>query len=125
MEDNGARSNPLETDKGLHLRRLLRLKNQARGRAELPSTPRQPLALRQGAVLDAVTSLLEGADGPMRYAEIRLGVEALLRCSVPASSVRQALSAHSRGSAARFRRLERGLYVLSAWEEGRRLREGG
>lgn len=117
MEDNGARSNPLETGKALLLERLVGLKSLVSERSELRRSPGTETRLRQGAVLAAVSSLLEVAEAPMRYSEIRIGVEVVLRRPVPASSVRQALSAHSRGSGARFRRVGRGLYVLAGRDE--------
>ena len=63
--------------------------------------------------MGAVTSVLEGAVMPLRYIEVKAEVEAVLGEAVPASTVKQALSAHSRSEGARFERVSRGRYRMS------------
>lgn len=119
MEDNGARSNPLETDKVLHLKGLLELKQRVTERPVRLAVS-STRSRRQGSVLAAVTAVLEIAEAPMRYVEVKAGVEALLGEAVPGSTVREALSANSRGARARFQRVTVGRYHLSpAWGERR------
>jgi hypothetical protein len=75
--------------------------------ARIPGTGvvRRPLRRRQGALLDAVTTVLERADCPLRVREIHAAVEAMYGERVPFSSVNEALSTHAHGDAGRFRRL--------------------
>jgi hypothetical protein len=60
-------------------------------------------------VLETVTSLLVVGEA-MSVAEIHAGVERTLGERIPTTTVRDALSVHSRGSAPRFRRLRHGIY---------------
>jgi hypothetical protein len=53
------------------------------------------------------------AGTPMRVSEIHMAVEHLLGSPVAYSSVKDALSAHTRGADQRFRRIRRGCYELS------------
>lgn len=71
MELNGACSNPLGTDKGLQLKRLLGLKKRVEERPTSIPQGARPGSRRRGAVLAAVTTLLEVADAPLRYIESR------------------------------------------------------
>jgi hypothetical protein len=111
MEDNGARSNPFSTLKGLQIKRLLEMKRSLARRSGAGVRPMGVMQLRQGAVLAAVTRLLETTGAPMRCVEVWAGVEELLGRRVQATAVRQVLSVHSAGDRARFRRVSRGLYV--------------
>jgi hypothetical protein len=112
MELNGALSNPLLTEKRLQIDRLLRLKAELLGLGRLVSGPDSNLSRRrQGAVLAMVTRVLQGR-GEMSVREIHAAVEHSLDERIPLTTVRDALSAHSRGSARRFRRIRRGVYVL-------------
>ena len=71
---------------------------------------RRPLGLRQGAVLEAVTEILRGAEKPMRARDVRAAAEAVLGTSIPPSSVQEALSTHARTGDLRFRRVAFGVY---------------
>ena len=113
MEDTGARSNPFQTDKDLQLSRSLSLKKRVEGRSSSAPEVARPRSRRRGAVLAAVTSVLELADTPLRYTEIKAGVETMLGEPVPASTVKEALAAHAKGPSARFRRVSLGRYELS------------
>jgi hypothetical protein len=110
MELNGALSNPSSTGKDLQIARVLKAKDLALGRVAPPETPMRRLqGHRQGAVLGAVTEVLaDGAPRPLR--DIQAAVERLLGGSVPAATVRNALSEHSGGEGLRFRRARRGVY---------------
>jgi hypothetical protein len=68
---------------------------------------------RQGVVLAAVTGVLEAADQPLSVSAIHAAVGRRLARSVPYPSVKDALSAHTRGGDRRFRRVGRGLYARS------------
>jgi hypothetical protein len=124
MEDNGARSNPLETDKDLHLSRLVELKRVVDARSGKRQVVASRRSRRQGAVLAAVTSLLEIAEAPLRYVEVKAGIEALLGETVPGSTVREALAAHTTGPHACFRRVATGQYELTV-PSAERAREVG
>lgn len=80
--------------------------------AETPGTEvvRRPLRRRQGALLDAVTTVLELAGSPLRVREVHAAVEELYGERVPFSSVNEALSTHARGDVGRFRRVGYGTY---------------
>ena len=62
-------------------------------------------------LLEAVTDVLELAGGPLRVREVHAAVEKLFGQRVPFSSVNEALSTHSAGHRARFRRIRYGTYV--------------
>jgi hypothetical protein len=68
------------------------------------------LGFRQGAVLEAVTEILRLAKKPMRARDVRAAVEAALGSPIPASSIQEALSTHSREGDLRFRRVAFGVY---------------
>jgi hypothetical protein len=72
----------------------------------------QPLPRRQGAVLAAVTTVLESVVEPLPVRAIRAAVERLVGAPVPYSSVKDALAIHARGDDRRFRRTDRGCYEL-------------
>jgi hypothetical protein len=63
--------------------------------------------------LDTVTRVLERADRPMRACEIHLAACQLYGGPLRWPSVKDALSAYTRGGDRRFRRLERGVYELA------------
>jgi hypothetical protein len=113
MELNGALSNPLASDKNLHLAGLAAAKSDISIREPTPGRPSRRLPRRQGSVLAAVGSALEVVGTPMRVSEIHRAVEHLLGSPVAYSSVKEALSAHTRGADRRFRRIRRGCYELS------------
>ena len=109
MELTGALLNPrLQVE----LPRLVRLREDLRrcGNAELPA--RGIIRRRQGAVLDAVATVLERAGGPMRVRDIHAEVERAFLDAVPFSSVNEALSTHAKGSQSRFRRVRYGVYEM-------------
>lgn len=68
------------------------------------------LRRRQGALLDAVTTVLERAGCPLRVREVHAAVEKLYGERVPFSSVNEALSSHASGDGRRFRRVRYGTY---------------
>jgi len=70
----------------------------------------RPLRRRQGALLDAVTAVLERAGCPLRVREVHAAVEELYGERVPFSSVNEALSSHAKGDGGRFRRVRYGTY---------------
>ncbi len=107
MELNGACSNPRLQVELPHLTTLLQ---QIGAQQQRESRQPRPLGLRQGAVLGAVSSVLQRAGNPMCVREIRGVVEALLCAPIPASSVKEALSAHARERGSRFRRVSHGVY---------------
>jgi hypothetical protein len=112
MELNGALSNPLQDRKDLQLMRLATLKRELVNRENgcRPTLVALP-GRRQGVVLATVTGVLERADGPMPLGEIHTAVERVLG-QVARSSVREALSAYSRRTDRRFRRVDRGWYEM-------------
>jgi hypothetical protein len=65
---------------------------------------------RQGALLEAITSVLEPEAGSLRVRDIHAAVEELFGEPVPFSSINEALSTHSAGPGARFRRARYGSY---------------
>jgi hypothetical protein len=73
----------------------------------------QPLRRRQGALLDAVTTVLELAGSPLRVREVHTAVEELYGERVPFSSVNEALSTHASGDGGRFRRVRYGIYDMA------------
>jgi hypothetical protein len=107
MELSGALLNPrLQVE----LPRLVRLREQLAARATASGTSVRTLRRRQGSVLEAVTTVLEGAGRPLRVRDIQAGVEKLLGEPIPFSSVNEALSTHTGGRNQRFRRLRYGVY---------------
>jgi len=74
----------------------------------------RPLRRRQGALLDAVTAVLEHAGCPLRVREVQAAVEELYGERVPFSSVNEALSTQARGDGGRFRRVRYGTYEMAA-----------
>lgn len=83
--------------------------------ARIPGTEvvGRPLRRRQGALLDAVTTVLELADCPLRVREVHAAVEELYGERVPFSSVNEALSTHANGDGCWFRRVRYGTYDLA------------
>ena len=79
-----------------------------------PAVQPRPLRRRQGAVLDAVTLVLERRAEPMRVREVHREVEREFDEVVPFSSVNEALSSHAVGERSRFRRVRYGIYELRA-----------
>ena len=70
----------------------------------------RPLRRRQGALLEAVTAVLEHAGRPMRVREVHAAVEELYGERVPFSSVNEALSTQANAHEGRFRRVRYGTY---------------
>lgn len=112
MELNGALSNPLQSDKSLHFDRMVTLKSELSAREQAPGQPSQRLSRRQGSVCATVTDVLAIAAEPMRVRDIHKAVEELLGRPVSYSSIKEALSAHTRGGDQRFTRSRRGHYQL-------------
>jgi hypothetical protein len=83
--------------------------------ARVPETGvvRRPLRRRQGALLDAITSVLERAGSPLRVREVHAAVEELYGERVAFSSVNEALSTHANGAGRRFRRVRYGTYDMA------------
>ena len=73
----------------------------------------RPLRRRQGALLDAVTTVIELARRPLRVREVHAAVEELYGERVPFSSVNEALSTHVNGDGGRFRRVGYGTYDMA------------
>jgi hypothetical protein len=114
MELNGALSNPLASNKRLHMARVAAAESDISLRKQAPPDRRQQrLPRRQGSVLAAVTRVLEQASTPVRAGEIHMVVEELLGERVAYSTVKDALSAHSGRDDHRFRRTRHGCYELS------------
>ncbi len=61
-------------------------------------------------MLEAVTTVFEGAGQPLRMRDIHARVEELLAAPIPFSSVNEALLTHTGGRNPRFRRLRYGVY---------------
>jgi len=61
----------------------------------------------------AVRKVLELAEAPMRVSEIHAATETLLGAPIAYSSVKEALSAHTRSSNQGFRRTGHGCYEVS------------
>jgi len=95
------------------LPRLGALHERLLARIPLTEVVARPLRRRQGALLDAVTTVLELSDCPLRVREVHAAVEELYREPVPFSSVNEALSSHANGEAGRFRRVRYGTYDLA------------
>ncbi len=70
----------------------------------------RPLRRRQGALLEAVTTVLQRADCPLRVREVHAAVEELYGERVPFSSVNEALSSHANRDRGLFRRVRYGTY---------------
>ncbi|HVA32466.1 MAG TPA: hypothetical protein VMU58_14485 [Gaiellaceae bacterium] len=68
---------------------------------------------RQGALLDAVTTVLQLAGCPLRVREVHAAVEELYGERVPFSSVNEALSTHGHADGGRFRRVRYGTYGMA------------
>ena len=111
MELDGARSNPLASDKnelarlgGLH-RRLLH---------KAATSPRQlhPAPPKASPVLETVTLVLKRAGGPMRAREIHAAAEQLAGDTLHWTSVKAALAAGTRGPSPPFQRIRHGVYQL-------------
>jgi hypothetical protein len=114
MELNGACSNPFVTDKILLIRLNELHKILLRKVIEAPLLPRpRPAWPRRSPVLETVTRVLERADRPMRACEIHLAACQLHREPLLRPSVKDALSAYTRGGDRRFHRLRRGVYQLA------------
>ena len=64
-------------------------------------------------MLAAVTRVLELAGEPMMVSEIHEAVKRVLDDSVPLSTVKDALSAHTVGGGRRFRRKRHRIYELA------------
>jgi hypothetical protein len=114
MELNGALSNPFVTDKSLlvRLNDLRQILLQKALHAPLRPRPR-PAWPRRSPVLETVTRVLERAERPMRACEIHLAACQLHGGPLRWPSVKDALSAYTRGGDRRFRRLRRGVYQLA------------
>jgi hypothetical protein len=70
------------------------------------------LKLGNGVVQDAVVKVLVAADRPMRLAEVRTAVDALLGHPVSKDSINCCLSTGARGNNPRFERVAPGCYRL-------------
>ena len=90
---------------GLHKRLLTRI--------PLTEVVGRPLRRRQGALLDAVTTVLELAGCPLRVREVHAAVEEFYGEKVPFSSVNEALSTRAKGDGGRFRRVRYGTYGMA------------
>ena len=95
------------------LPKLAALHKRLLARIPLTQVSRRPLRRRQGALLDAVTAVLERAGCPLRVREVHAAVEELYGESVPFSSVNEALSSHANGGRGRFRRVRYGTYGIA------------
>jgi hypothetical protein len=113
-ELNGALSNPFVTDKSLliDLNDLCQILLQKALHTPLRPRPR-PAWPRRSPVLETVTRVLERAERPMRAREIHRAACELHGAPLRWPSVKDALSAYTRGGDRRFRRLGRGVYQLA------------
>jgi hypothetical protein len=93
-----------------HLPKVAALHKRLLARVPGTGVVGRPLRRRQGALLDAVTAVLERAGCPLRVREVHAAVEELYGERVPFSSVNEALSTHARGDGGRFRRVRYGPY---------------
>ena len=113
MELTGALSNPQPLLEGSGVRI-----SELKGRLERTGDQRdvRPPALRPraGRVARAVVEVLGAADRPLRVVEIHQACEAYLGERTSASTVKDCLSAHPRGSNPRFVRVSLGTYRLAA-----------
>ena len=107
MELNGALWNLYNQGR---LPKLTALHQRLLARAPETEVLGRPLRRRQGALLDAVTTVLERAGCPLRVREVHAAVEELYGERVPFSSVNEALSTHANGDGGRFRRVRYGTY---------------
>jgi len=115
MELSGALSNPSLREKSLLVRTTELHQTLLQKAIDTPVQPRQrPSWPRRSPVLEIVTRVLEEAGRPMRACEIHLAACQLLGESLKRPSVKDALSAHSRGGDRRFDRLRRGVYQLTS-----------
>jgi hypothetical protein len=73
----------------------------------------RPIRRRQGALLEAVTTVLELAGCPLRVREVHAAVEELYGERVPFSSVNEALSTHANSDGSRFCRVRYGTYAMA------------
>ena len=114
MELSGALSNPFVRDKALLIRlnECQQILLQKATEAPLRLRPR-PAWPRRSPVLETVTRVLERAEQPMRACEIHLAACELHGRPLRWPSVKDALSAYTRGGDRRFRRLRRGVYQLA------------
>jgi hypothetical protein len=114
MELNGALSNPFAKDKSLLIRLCALQRTLLQKAAEAPLRPRpRPAWPRRSPVLDTVTRVLECAERPMRACEIHVAACELHGGTLRWRSVKDALSAYTRGGDRRFSRLRRGVYELA------------
>jgi len=111
VELNGALSNPLATGKDLQIAAAARTREAALHRAPTERSRQQVVPGRaQGSVLEAVTAAL--AAGERRAVrEIHAEVERMLGGPVASSTIKNALADHTKGPAARFQRVRRGVYA--------------
>jgi hypothetical protein len=96
-----------------HLPKVAALHKRLLARVPGTGVVGRPLRRRQGALLDAVTAVLERAGCPLRVREVYAAVEELYGERVPFSSVNEALSTHARGDGGRFRRVRYGTYGMA------------
>jgi len=76
------------------------------------------LKLGNGVVQAAVVKVLATVDRPMRLAEVRTAVDALLEQPVSKDSINSCLSMGARGNEPRFERVGRGCYRLKHGDQG-------
>ena len=100
------------------LPKLVALHKRLLARAPETGVVGPPLRRRQGALLEAVTTVLEDSNCPLRVREVHAAVEELHGEPVPFSSVNEALSTHARGDGGRFRRVRYGTYEMAGPETG-------
>ncbi len=112
---SGAFSNPFETDKSL-LIRLSKLQEELLRNASAHRREPREAPTRRPPVLELITRVLEQTDRPMRACEIHTAAVELHGGPLRWHSVREALSAYTKGGDRRFRRVGYGIYELA---EGR------
>ena len=95
------------------LPKLAALHRRLLGRVPETVVVGRPLRRRQGALLDAVTTVLELAGCPLRVREVHAVVEEFYGERVPFSSVNEALSTHAKRDGGRFRRVHYGIYEMA------------
>ena len=110
MELNGALWNLYVQGR---LPRLAALHKRLLARTPETGVVGRPIRRRQGALLEAVTTVLELAGCPLRVREVHAAVEELYGERVPFSSVNEALSTHANSDGSRFCRVRYGTYAMA------------
>ncbi len=77
----------------------------------VPKTP-TPQVPRRGRVIDAITTVLQRADAPLRARDVHRAAEQLTGGPIKWTSVKATLAAHATGATPRLNRVGHGRYQL-------------